>query len=195
MVVQFNLFTEIFENFLKISPDLISRYTTVQDQLLYLVLIPHAVLFLFLFGFGIFMAHEHKGLKFLLRITAYIFIVWAGWYGTFLVPLTIGWFYIMLGFGLIIFFIAKIFHPISVQKIGRDFIGPVLKDIGDKTIGKEKERETLEDEIKMVIDQIRILEAELRHPGITPMAASYAQMQIQQLKSQLVVLKRKLSKL
>jgi len=190
----FDLFNIVFTEFLKISPDLLSKYTTIQDQLLYLVLIPHAVLFLFLFGFGIFIAHEHRGLKFLLRITAYIFIVWAGWYGTILVPLTIGWFYIMLGVALIVFFVAKIFHPVTAQALG-GVAAKVLGEIGDKTIGKEKERETLEDEIKMVNDQIRTLEAELHHPGITPMAASYAQMQIQQLKSQLVALKRKASKL
>lgn len=193
MAVQLNLFQIIFEEFLKISPDLISKYPTIQDQLLYLILIPHAVLFLFLFGFGIFLAHEHKGLKFLLRVTAYIFIVWAGWYGTILVPLTISWFYIMLGIGLIVFFIAKIFHPVTAQALG----GPaakVLGEIGDRTIGKEKERDALEEEIKSTNAQIITLKNQLKQP-LEPTAKAYIQMQISQLENQLVVLKRKLSKL
>ncbi len=194
MAVQINLFQLIFEEFLKISPDLISKYATIQDQLLYLILIPHAVLFLFLFGFGVFMGYGHKGLTFLLRIVAYIFIVWAGWYGTILVPLTISWFYIMIGIALFMFFVAKIFHPFTAQNLG-EFASKVAGEMADKTIGKEKERETLEEEIKMVNDQIRTLENETRQPGITPMALSYAQMQINQLKSQLVVLKRRVSKL
>lgn len=195
MAFQISLFQIIFEQYLKISPDLISKYATIQDQLLYLVLIPHVILFLFLFGFGLMLIKEHRGLRLLLLIASYIFIIWGGWYGSFFIPLTIGWFYIMLIFGFFLFFISKILHPFTAKNIGAQVAKPLFDSVGYHLIGKEKEREALEEEIKMVIDQIRTLEADLRNPGITPMAKSYAQMQIQQLKNQLVVLKRKLSKL
>ena len=198
MAIQIDLARVVFEEFLKVSPDLISRYNTVQDQLLYLILIPHVLLLLFLLAFskGIVkrFTGEHAKFRFLLGITAYIYIIWSGWYGTLFIPFFLGWFYIALGIAVFLFLISIVWHPAAGPAGGKLLTG-VFQSIGEKTIGREKERETLEDEIKMVIDQIRTLETELRHPGITPMAASYAQMQIQQLKSQLVVFKRKLSKL
>ncbi len=189
-----DLFRIIFEEFLKISPDLISKYATIQDQLLYLVLVPHLILFLFLYGFGIMLIHEHAGLRFLLLITSYIFVVWGGWYGSFFIPLTIGWFYIMLIFGLFLFFISKILHPFTAKNIGAQVAKPLAESIGHHLIGKEKEREALEEEIKVTDDQIKTLKAELARPGISPITRDYIDMQITQYNQRLADLKRKLSK-
>ena len=44
-----DLFRLIFEQILKISPTLLYKYPTVQEQVFYLILLPHVILFLFLF--------------------------------------------------------------------------------------------------------------------------------------------------
>lgn len=148
-----DLFRIVFEEFLKISPDLVSKYSTIQDQLIYLLLIPHLILLLFLFGFGYMIIVEHKGLRLLTTIVAYIFIIYSGWYGSFLVPLTITWFTIMLIFAFFLFFISKIFHPLQAQKLGHA-IGPQIGASIGKALGKGKEIEKLEDELKYVTTQI-----------------------------------------
>lgn len=153
MAFQISILQIIFTEYLKISPDLLSKYSTVQDQLVYLFLIPHLILLLFLFGFGLMIIQEHKGLRYLTTIVAYIYIVYAGIYGTLLVPLSISWFYIMLVFGIFLFFISKIFHPLQAQRLGQQIGGKIGASIG-KSLGKEKEIEKLEDELKYVNSQI-----------------------------------------
>lgn len=149
MAVQINLFQIIFEEYLKISSDLISKYPTIQDQLLYLILIPHVVLLLFLFGFGQTFIHEHKGLRLLTTITAYVFFIWAGWYGTILVPLAIGWFYILLGIGLVFFFVGRVIHPSRASELFA-----LSKAVGEKLTEKSKKAKVYQDEIDSLNAQI-----------------------------------------
>lgn len=136
------LFELVFEQFLRISPQLIAKYTTVQDQLLYLILIPHVILFLFIWGFGMMIIREHLKLRYLVTLVAYIFMIAGGWYGSFFVPLAIGWFYIMLIFGLFLFFISKIFHPIQAQKLGQE-VAPALGSSIGKMFTKQKDLDKL----------------------------------------------------
>ena len=85
-----NLSNLIFSQILKIDPSTIYKYTNVQDQILYLLLIPHIILFLFIYAFSIGIVARviggHVGFSRMMGIVAYIYIVWAGWYGM-LVPL------------------------------------------------------------------------------------------------------------
>lgn len=158
MVVQtVDLFKLIFEEILKISPQLMFKYTTLPQQLLHLIFLPHVILFLFLFGFGWMLAPEHRGFRYLLALAAYIFVVMQGWYGTFLIPLLESWFMIMLVFGLFLFFGSKIFHPLTAKKIG----SRVAPAIG-KALAKKKEIERLEDELKFVRDRMRDLKGRMR---------------------------------
>ncbi len=134
MAVQINLFQIIFEEFLKISPNLISNYSTIQDQLLYLVLIPHVILFLFLAAFGLGLmgrvfGKPHHGFQLLVIIISYIYIVWSGWYGSFIVPFTITWFLIALVIGLFLFFINAVFSLKQLYGI------PKLIGEGGKLLG------------------------------------------------------------
>jgi len=147
-----DLFTLIFQDVLKISPNLLYKYTTLQDQIFNLIFLPHVVLFLFLFGFGMILVPEgrrtgqNKGLRYLVTAAAYIFIIYQGWYGTFLVPLLQTWFTIMLGFSLFLFFIAKIFPPFAAQKIGQE-VGKAAGGRIGKELGKGKELEALQKEL------------------------------------------------
>ncbi|MBU3897098.1 MAG: hypothetical protein KJ697_04165 [Nanoarchaeota archaeon] len=143
--------TIIFEEILKIDSNLLYNYPTVPDQLIYLILIPHIILFLFLAGFGGVLSHEHKGMRYLVSIGAYIFIIYSGWYGM-LAQLASTWFTIMIVFGLILFFISRIFPPITAQKFGK--IGAAA---GEKTfafLGKGKAIEKLDREISYCNQEI-----------------------------------------
>lgn len=158
MAFQISLFQIIFEEFLKISPDLISRYPTVQDQLLYLILIPHVLLLLFLLAFskGIVkrFTGEHAKFRFLLGITAYIYIIWSGWYGTLFIPFFLTWFYIALGLAVFLFLISIVWHP-AAGPAGGKLVSGIFETIGEKTIGRGKEIERLQEEIVHINGEIR----------------------------------------
>jgi len=146
-----DLFTLIFQEILKISPNILYKYTTLQDQLFNLIFLPHVVLFLFLFGFGaMIVPHgapegKNKGLRYLVIATTYIFIVYQGWYGTFLIPLLQTWFTIVLIFGLVLFLTVKIIHPFTVRSVGSVAGTEIVKSVG-KQLGKGKELEALQKE-------------------------------------------------
>lgn len=166
-VASIDLFQIIFEQILKIDPTLIAKYTAIQDQLLYLIIIPHTILLLFLFGFGIMLMHEHRGLRYLLTVVTYVFIIWSGWYGSFLIPMVTAWFYIMLTFGLFLFFISKIFHPVTARRIGSQ-VGPLVgKGIGD-IMNKGKIIEKLEDELNHVNKRLVEIDQDLQHSPQNP---------------------------
>ena len=143
--------TIIFEEILKIDSSLISNYPTVPDQLIYLILIPHIILFLFLSGFGNVLSHEHKGMQYLVSIGAYIFIIYSGWYGM-LAQLASTWFTIMIVFGLILFFMAKIFPPITAQKFGA--VGAKAGEKAFAFLGKGKAIEKIDREISYCNQEI-----------------------------------------
>ncbi len=159
-----DLFTVVFEQFLRISPQLISKYPTVQDQLLYLILIPHAILILFLIAFGRGMVGraigQHKGLNILISVIAYVYIIWSGWYGTLLVPLTIGWFYIALVITLFVFFISIIWHP-AAAPAGASLAHAVAGAITQRTIGRQRDIERLHREIEAIDRSIERIHREM----------------------------------
>ena len=115
-----NLFNLVFREILKISPTLLSRYTTVQDQIIYLILIPMVILFLFIVAFSRQIVGrivgEHRGFQYLVSIIVFIYLVYNGTFGTLLVPLFIGWLNIAIVLSLIVFVVSVVMHPANVTK-------------------------------------------------------------------------------
>ena len=183
------LFTEI----LKIDPLTMSKYTTLSDQAVYLFLIPHVILFLFLyaFSFGIVqrVAGPHKGFSYLVGIVSYIYIVYAGWYAKLLVWF-LGWLYIALGMAVFLFLVSIVFHP-SATAAGMKMVGEVGKKIAQGS-AKDKEKRAIEEEVDSVKKQIAAISSELSNPGIEPTAKAYLQMQKANLEAQKRALESKL---
>ena len=143
-----NLSNLIFSQILKIDPSTIYKYTNVQDQILYLLLIPHIILFLFIYAFSIGIVARviggHVGFSRMMGIVAYIYIVWAGWYGM-LVPLLNAWFVIALGAGLLIFLVTAVVHParnVAIEQLGGKVGASIGKKLGEN-IQKDKKLEKL----------------------------------------------------
>jgi hypothetical protein len=147
-----DLFQLVFEVILKISPNLLYKYTTIQDQILNLIFFPHVVLFLFILGFGDFLVPEgrstgrNRGMRYLVMAAAYIFIVYQGWYGTILIPLMQTWFTIMLVSGLAFFFIARIFSPKQADRLGTGLATYAGTKVG-QSLGKPKALAALQREL------------------------------------------------
>lgn len=158
MAIQIDLARIVFEEFLKIDPSLIAKYTTIQDQLLYLLLIPHVLLILFLLAFskGVVkrFTGEHAKFRFLLGITAYIYIIWSGWYGTLFIPFFLGWFYIALGLAVFLFLISVVWHP-AAGPAGGKLVTGIFESLGERIIGKERDIERLQEEIVHINNEIR----------------------------------------
>ncbi|MEM5778633.1 MAG: hypothetical protein QXK49_03335 [Candidatus Aenigmatarchaeota archaeon] len=182
----------LFREILKIDPLTLTKYTTLSDQALYLFLIPHVILFLFLyaFSFGIVtrIVGQHKGFSYLVGIVSYIYIVYAGWYGK-LVVWFLGWMYIALGMAIFLFLISIVFHP-SATTAGMKLMGEVGKQIAKKT-AKEHEKKAIEEEIESIKKQIAELENE-RARAQEPTSRAYIEMQIANLKAQKRALESKL---
>lgn len=186
-----DLFTLIFEQFLKISPTLINKYTTIQDQLLYLILIPHVVLLLFLWSFGEWISRGRPRFHILLSIVGYIFIIFGGWYGTFIVPIVVSWFIFLIAGAFVFFLLTYIIHP-ARGPAAYKLAGEVGKSIGKATIGKEKKRGELERQI----DEIDAMIAAIKStPASTAEAQNYRDMQIQQLEAKKASLQHQLDNL
>ncbi len=112
-----DLSTLIFEEILKISPELLARYPTVQDKLLYLILIPHVVLFMFLWGFGDWIIKHHATIRKLLIMATYIYLIWSGFYGSIFVPIVNAWFTIMVIVAFVFFILTRTFSPLRVSTL------------------------------------------------------------------------------
>jgi hypothetical protein len=180
-----DLFNLIFNQILKISPTLLSN-KTLQEQVFQLILLPHVVLFLFLFSFGWGIIPENKGLRYLVMIISYIYIVMQGWYGSLVVPISLIWFPFLLIGGIILFFLFRVIHPITAQKLG-EAGAMVAKDVG-KRMGKDKQIEKLAEELSSV--QRRMAE-QRPHIENNPGAAQvYAQLEQREF-----ALKRKIKQL
>lgn len=180
----------LFNDFLRINPSTISQYTTPQTQLLNLFLIPHVILFLFIYGFAWIIAPTHKGFKYLISISAYLFIVLMGqpysYYGM-LLPLFLLWWQLALGIGLFFFIWGRIIHPSKVPELFN-----IGKAAAAKVTEKEKKRKALEEEIDSTKKQIAVLQAEANNPGVEPAARAYIQSQIGNLKAKLKDLESRL---
>ena len=161
----FDIFTLIFETLLKIDPSIIADYTTVPDQLLYLILIPHVILLMFIYavskGTVMRIVGDHKGFNYLFQIITYIFIVWGGWYGSILIPLLTGWFTIVLILAFVVFFVSVIWHP-AAGKVTGQLISKGFEGVG-KRATKNKQIDKLQDRLDKVNRRIGQL---------TPTAAS-----------------------
>ena len=95
---QFNIIEFILQDLLKIAPHIIRDYSAVQDQLVFLILIPHVVLLLFVYIFADSISRMaiagptgHRGFKVLIGVAAYLTIMMTGWYGEILLPIFIIW--------------------------------------------------------------------------------------------------------
>jgi hypothetical protein len=194
-----DLFQIIFTQILKIDPNIISNYTTLQDQFLYLILIPQVVLILFVYAFSRgfvnrFITGGHIAFSYLVGIVVYIYIIWSGFYGGFLVSFLVTWLYIALGLALFLFFISIFWHP-AAGKVGGALIGKLFSTVAEKTVGKSKKEEAIQAKIENIDARINALNNQLGRPGITRMQQSYLQMQIADLDQQKAELQRELSRL
>jgi len=105
-------------------------------------------------------------------IVTYIFVVTQGWYGSFLIPLLQTWFWIVLVFGLFLFFIFRIIHPFTARRVG-SAAGKLARDVG-KRMGNEKQIERLEEELKHIRKEMKEQKPHVKNnPGA---AQVYAQL-------------------
>lgn len=181
MVGTIDILDLLFNQFLRINPTTIAQYTTPQQQLLNLFLIPHIILFLFIYGFAWVLVPTHKGLRYLASIGAYLSVVLMGspysYYGT-LIPFFLVWWQVALFVGLFFFIWSRFINPSKV---------PELFNIGRaaaaKITEKDKKRRAIEEEIDSIKKQIAVIESQANSPGIEPAAKAYAQSQIINLKA------------
>ena len=156
MATQIDLFNLIFQEILKISPSLITKYTTIQDQILYLILIPTVIIFLFIWTFGYWIVGTgHRGLRLLISAIAYIYIVWSGWYGTWIIPIVMTWFPMVLFAFFIFFILTRIIHPLNIGGASK-----IMKAGFEKASSKGKKINELEKQIDLIDKKIRDLERE-----------------------------------
>jgi hypothetical protein len=157
-----DLFNIIFREILKISPSLISKYPTLQDQIIYLILIPTVILFLFIVAFskGIVgrIVGENKAFEYLLSVVTYIYLVYSGIFGATLVPIFTAWLNIAIVVALIVFVFSVIIHPARGPAIMR-LAGEAGKAVGGKLLEKEKKAKELEKKIRSLQNQINSLES------------------------------------
>jgi len=155
-----SLFDLIFITILKINPQFVAQYTTLQDQILYLLFIPHVILLLFIYFLAVGIVGRvigvHRGMQYLISIAVYVYVVLSGLYGNTLVPLFINWFIIAIVLGLALFLISIVIHPgrgPSLVKFAKEF-GEV---VGAKTTGKAKKEEELMKRLEVINDTLKTL--------------------------------------
>lgn len=153
-----DLFTLIFENILRIDPSMITKYTALQDQILFLILIPHVILFLFIWGFMYAVAPGHKGLRYLVALITYLFAMIGGspysYYGSILIPIFSAWWMIILVVGFIFFIASRIVHPARAREIYE-----LGRGITSKITQKGKKEKKLEKQIRSLDSQINAIQA------------------------------------
>jgi len=189
-----DIFEIIFETLLRIDPSIISNYTNVQDQLLYLIFIPHVVILFFLWSFGYWMvgARGHRGIRYLMTIAGYVFIIMSGWYGSWMLPIIIAWFPIMLGGMFLFFIITRILPPKTIGGM-HDVIGEVgaaRKSMVDKT----KSVSALKKEKTYIIKNIKELQRAIQAERDPRIKATLIQ-QLRQEKGDFHVIEQKLREL
>ncbi len=176
-----------------------SQYTTVQDQLLYLILIPHVILFLFILAFskGIVsrvLGEARGSFIYLLSLVVYIFIVISGWYGSFLIPLFNAWLIVLLIVGLFLFGLSAVIGPGRLSE-AKKFAGAAAETVAAKTTGPAEKRKSLESEIELVTEQIRGIDTQLRRGGNTVDTITFLNNQKSALTAQKTKLEHELNKL
>jgi hypothetical protein len=160
----FNIIEFVLMDLLRISTDLLRDYSSTQEQLVYLILIPHAVMFLFIFIFADGLSRmavpgpdAHRGFKVLFGIIAYITLIFTGWYGTILLPIFIVWWKIVLISALVLFSLNAIMHSSMIAGLTR-----VAASAGGSLTKGAKER-------KVITKRLRVVEEQLTRIG--PLAA------------------------
>ncbi len=186
-----DIITLVFEQILRIDPSVMFKYATTQDQLLYLLFIPHIVLLMFIAAFSKSvvsrMLGAHTGFKYLVSIAIYIFFILSGWYGR-LTGILVNWLLVSLLIAFVIFMMSILWHP-SATGMGLKLAGEVGGLIGKATVGKSKAIKTLKKELEIVDASI---ERHERAHVTTPEARAYNEMQIQMLEEKKAVLEKKI---
>ena len=171
-----NIANLVLVQILRISQTTISQHPGVQNQLLYLILIPHVIILLFLYGFSTVVSMTHKGFRNLFAIVGYIFLVVSGWYGG-LVPILILWWQALIGIYLFVFILTRLgFHPGRAK----EYIGMAKSAVSKLTEGGKK-GEALEKQIEKLNRQIKVLEKAMRQAAGPDEQKAYSY-QIGQLK-------------
>jgi len=188
--------TLIFQNILQISPQLMSKYSTLQDQMLYLILIPHIVLLLFIFAFskGIVgrVIGGHPGFEYLFSLVAYLFFIIGGWYGSYIVPIMIAWFYIGLIAALAVFVLSAVFNP-ARSAGAMKFFSEAGKKVGETAgLGKDKAKAAMQNEIDALKDEEKALQKKMPSE---PSSRAYTQMQIADIERRIARLEKEKSNL
>jgi hypothetical protein len=167
-----DLFNLIFTELLKISPSLINNYSTLQDQILYLLLIPSVIIILFVWLFGYWVVPKHNGLRVLISIIAYIYIVWSGWYGSWMISLILAWFPMLLLAFFLFFILSRVINPMNLTGASK-----IMKASFDKIPQKGKEIDTLKKQISILKKKRKHLESERGKMG-DPQARSVLNLEI-----------------
>jgi len=159
-----DIITFVLHDILKISTSLISKYPTVQDKLIYLILIPHIILFIFIYFFAkatiARILGGHAALETALMFIVYLFLIYAGIYGTILIPIFISSFYLLLIVGLIFFVIGLFIHPARHEALGRlaleagKMVAKKSREEEDKAAVIEKINREI-NETKLMITQLK----------------------------------------
>jgi hypothetical protein len=176
-----NILGIIFDSLLRLNPSLVTQYSSAQTQLFNLVLIPHIILFLFIYGFAWIIVPTHKGFKYLISIAAYLSMIIMGEpYSLYsmLTPFLIIWWQVALFVGLFFFIWGRFINPSKTPELFN------LGKAAAKSLTEgQKKRRALEEEIDIIRRQIAVLQSQANTPGIEPSAKAYAEMQIQNLRA------------
>lgn len=116
---------QIVWKILNISPQILSQYRTVQDQLLWLIFIPSLVVIFFIYLFATRATGGHTGFRNLFGIAAYLTLVLTGWYGK-LVPILNLYWGLLLGVALFLF-IVNFFLPVGKSRERESMGGGLMK--------------------------------------------------------------------
>jgi hypothetical protein len=185
-----NLFNLIFTQILKISPTLISKYSAIQDQVLYLIFIPSVIVLLFVWTFGYWIVgNANRGFRLLISLIAYIYIVYSGWYGSFIIPIILAWLPTVLITFFAFFIMTRIFHPSNLQGASN-----VMSAAFKKATNKSKEMSSIEKQIELIDKQIRALDSR-QNSTSNERAKSVLIARMSELEQKKIELKEKLSSL
>jgi hypothetical protein len=159
-----DLITFVLHEILKIPLNLISNYPTVQDKLIYLILIPHIILFIFIYFFAkttiARILGSHSAIETALMFVVYLFLIYSGIYGSFFIPIFVSAFYILIFLGAL-FFILNLFIPPARHEGIRRFAIEAAKMVAQKSKA-ESDREAAIEAIDGKMREIRTLIASLR---------------------------------
>jgi hypothetical protein len=157
-----SIFNIVFNDILKISPALLSKYTSTSDQALYLILIPSVILLLFVWTFGYWITgSKARGIRTLISVIAYVYIVYSGFYGSFVAPVILAWFPITVVLYFIFFIMTKIFHPMNVVPASN-----VVSAVFKKATDKSKDIDSTERSIELLnkkISQLKAMQKEMEN--------------------------------